>query len=128
MLASRVLNDPEISHLFFVDDDMGFNPSAFFKLLDFDREFAGHICPARHIDLPAQRGSGATRNISRTPGSSGAASSRSPLHLRKSSSYPGTRPPDLRHLEFYTGQILEFTMMAGTVDIMQLHEAIVFAA
>lgn len=53
MLASVILNDPQISHLFFVDDDMGFQPSAFFKLLEFDKEFAGHICPARHIDLPA---------------------------------------------------------------------------
>jgi hypothetical protein len=50
MLASRVLNDPEISHPFFVDDDMGFNLADFF----FDKEFAGHICPTHHIDLPAR--------------------------------------------------------------------------
>jgi hypothetical protein len=49
--ATAVLQDPSITHLMFIDSDMGFSPTAVTKLLDFDQPFAGCICPYRTMEF-----------------------------------------------------------------------------
>lgn len=49
-LASIVLNNPRLTHLLFVDSDMGFAPSAVMKLLYSGHDFCGCFCPNRSID------------------------------------------------------------------------------
>lgn len=53
MMASVVWSDPTFTHIFFVDDDMAFAPSAFFKLLDFDADVVGHLCQTREMAFDA---------------------------------------------------------------------------
>jgi len=48
--ATAVLNNPKITHLLFIDSDMGFQPSAVMRLFDFDKPFVGCICPYRSMD------------------------------------------------------------------------------
>jgi hypothetical protein len=50
ILASLVLQDPSLTHLLFIDADMGFRPEAVMRMLDFGKEFVGCACPARGID------------------------------------------------------------------------------
>lgn len=49
--ASLVLADPTVTHLLFVDADMGFEPTLIMKLLDEDREVAAASYPKRVLDL-----------------------------------------------------------------------------
>jgi hypothetical protein len=48
--ATALLEDPALTHLLFIDSDMGFNPTAVTRLLDLDKPFAGCICPYRTMD------------------------------------------------------------------------------
>lgn len=49
--ASAFLNDPKLTHLGFVDDDMAFMPSAFLRALEADKPLIGCLCPKRYIDI-----------------------------------------------------------------------------
>jgi hypothetical protein len=48
--VSTALADPAVTHLLFIDSDMGFQPSAVLRLLDFDKPYSGCICPYRKMD------------------------------------------------------------------------------
>jgi len=48
--VSRVLADASITHLLFIDADMGFRPSLVEKMLAFDRPLLGVVAPRRKID------------------------------------------------------------------------------
>lgn len=52
-LATKVLLDPEFTHLLFVDADMGFSPSLIAKMLDFNRPVVGCIYPRRVLNAQA---------------------------------------------------------------------------
>jgi hypothetical protein len=49
--ASIVYHDKTYTHLLFVDADIGFRPEAVLKMLDFDKDLVGCICPARRTDF-----------------------------------------------------------------------------
>lgn len=51
LFASRVLNDPDCTHLLFVDADMGFAPDAIFRLLDFDKPVTAIVYPSKVLPL-----------------------------------------------------------------------------
>lgn len=46
-MATRVLNDKALSHLLFIDSDMGFSPQLIEKMLAFSEPVVGAICPKR---------------------------------------------------------------------------------
>ena len=48
--ASIVLQDPSLTHLLFVDADMGFRPEAVIRLIDSGKAFCGCIYPGRRPD------------------------------------------------------------------------------
>lgn len=54
-LANQVLDDPGISHLLFIDADMGFRPALIEALLAADKPIVGTIAPQRHRDLDTLR-------------------------------------------------------------------------
>lgn len=56
VLANRVLADESISHLLFLDTDMGFRPELIGRMLDVDKPVVGTIAPQRHRDLDEFRG------------------------------------------------------------------------
>ncbi|WP_075215625.1 hypothetical protein [Mongoliimonas terrestris] len=49
IFASRVLNDPTFTHLFFLDSDMGFFPPLMDKMLDSGKPVVGAVYPARSL-------------------------------------------------------------------------------
>jgi len=49
-LASMVLNDTSISHLLFVDVDMGYRPETVLRMLEFGKPFVGCMYPQRNPD------------------------------------------------------------------------------
>ena len=49
IFASAVLADKNVSHLLFIDSDMGFLPDGILGLLDFDRPVVAAACPKRHL-------------------------------------------------------------------------------
>ncbi len=49
--ASIAYHDEAITHLLFVDADIGFRPEAVLKMLDLDKDMVGCICPARRTDF-----------------------------------------------------------------------------
>ena len=49
-LSSRVLDDAAISHILFVDSDVGFRPEAVVKLCDYGEPFCGCLYPARQVN------------------------------------------------------------------------------
>ncbi len=53
ILANRVLNDPSITHLLFIDTDMGFKADLIERLIDFGGTVVGTIAPqrVRNLDL-----------------------------------------------------------------------------
>ena len=51
LLATAVLMDPKISHLLFIDADMGCDPKLIFSMLDLDKPVVGCIYPRRTLDL-----------------------------------------------------------------------------
>lgn len=49
-IAARIANDKEITHLLFIDDDIGFSPESFAKLIEnSDLHILGLTCPLRQI-------------------------------------------------------------------------------
>jgi hypothetical protein len=62
--ASLVLQDASVSHLLFVDSDIGFRPDAVTRMLDSGKPIVGCICPGRVRD--PQRAFQAAR-LARTP-------------------------------------------------------------
>jgi hypothetical protein len=48
--ATAVLVRPAVTHVLFVDSDIGFSPSAVLRMLDFDKPFVGCLCPVRRLD------------------------------------------------------------------------------
>jgi hypothetical protein len=50
VLATRVLEDASLTHLLFIDADMGFRPELIEKMLAFDEPYVGAFCPARTMN------------------------------------------------------------------------------
>ena len=50
-IANTVYNDPECTHLLFIDDDMSFDAKLVLDLLKSEKPIVGAICPKRTIDL-----------------------------------------------------------------------------
>jgi hypothetical protein len=53
IFASIVLADPAITHLLFVDADMGFKPSLIERMIAFDKPVTGVVYPMRNLDPEA---------------------------------------------------------------------------
>ncbi len=51
MMASKVLRERDISHLLFVDDDMGFDPETVLDLMRAQAPVIGCIYPKRQLSL-----------------------------------------------------------------------------
>lgn len=51
IFASMMLNDPSITHLLFIDADMGFRPEAILRMLSFNKPVVGIIYPQRKTPL-----------------------------------------------------------------------------
>ena len=58
VMASKALLDGDITHILFVDTDMGFGASAVKKLIAAKRDVIGCACPYRTIPLHLQVGGG----------------------------------------------------------------------
>lgn len=52
MLAAQFLDNPDATHLLFVDSDIAFDPGQFERLLSQDKDFTGAFYPVRRIDWP----------------------------------------------------------------------------
>jgi hypothetical protein len=50
IIATQTLGRADLTHLLFVDSDMGFNPGLIMDMLRFDRPLVGAMCPKRQID------------------------------------------------------------------------------
>lgn len=50
-LVTRFLETPQVTHLLFIDSDIGFAPEQVFRLLAFDAEMATGVYPYKHLDL-----------------------------------------------------------------------------
>lgn len=53
ILASQVLADDTLTHLLFIDADMGFAPSLIAKMLAFRKPVVGIVAPQRRLDYEA---------------------------------------------------------------------------
>lgn len=49
-VVTQFLDDPQATHLLFIDADIGFEPDAVFRLLAFDAEIVGGVYPTKKID------------------------------------------------------------------------------
>lgn len=47
--AGLFLSKPALTHLLFIDADMGFEPSLVDKMIAFDRDFVSALCPQRNL-------------------------------------------------------------------------------
>ncbi len=52
LLAARFLDNPDATHLLFVDGDIAFDAAQFERLFALDQDFAGAMYPAKRIDWP----------------------------------------------------------------------------
>ena len=60
------LSNPQFTHLFWIDSDIGYSPEAAFRLLLADRDVVAGVYPLKREDWPANGvASGTTRNASR---------------------------------------------------------------
>lgn len=48
--VARFLEDPDATHLLFIDADIGFEPEQVFRLLSFNAEFSAAIYPLKKLD------------------------------------------------------------------------------
>jgi hypothetical protein len=55
--ASDVLHDATISHLLFIDADLGFDPNAVLRYLAFDKDVVCGVYPLKRLDTAALRAS-----------------------------------------------------------------------
>jgi hypothetical protein len=60
--ASDVLHDAAISHLLFIDADLGFDPNAVLRYLAFDKDVVCGVYPLKRLDTAALRASTATND------------------------------------------------------------------
>ena len=60
ILASMTLNDASLSHLLFVDSDMGFSPALIAKMIAFRKPVVGCICPKKSFNYEWFHASAAT--------------------------------------------------------------------
>jgi hypothetical protein len=51
-LMAKFLDTPSLTHLFFVDSDIGFGPEAIGRLIDFDQEVVAGMYPLKVIHWP----------------------------------------------------------------------------
>ncbi len=51
-VVAHFLGNPAATHLLFVDADIGFEPEAVFRLLDFGADMAAGVYPTKKIDWP----------------------------------------------------------------------------
>jgi len=49
-IVTQFLDDPAATHLLFIDADIGFEPEAVFRLLEFGADVAGGVYPTKKID------------------------------------------------------------------------------
>jgi hypothetical protein len=49
-IVTQFLDNPNATHLMFIDADIGFDAQAVFNMLDFDKDLVGGIYPAKNID------------------------------------------------------------------------------
>ena len=49
-VVTQFLDNPNATHLMFIDADIGFDAEAVFRMLDFDVDMVGGIYPAKNID------------------------------------------------------------------------------
>ena len=53
VLAAKLLDQPDTSHLLFVDADIAFEPEQVLRLLRFDRDFVAAFYPVKSVDWDA---------------------------------------------------------------------------
>lgn len=51
VFASRLLENPQYTHLLMIDADMGFHPSLVTRMLEMDKDVCAAIYPQRQLDL-----------------------------------------------------------------------------
>jgi hypothetical protein len=51
LISNFYFNKPDCSHILFIDDDMGFEASLIYEMLNLKKDFIGVIAPKRKIDL-----------------------------------------------------------------------------
>jgi hypothetical protein len=60
--ASDVLHETGFSHLLFIDADLGFDPNALIRYLEFDKDIVCGVYPLKRLDTAALRGSTAAND------------------------------------------------------------------
>jgi hypothetical protein len=56
-MASEFLHDSSLTHLLFIDADLGFDPAALLRFLAFDKELVCGVYPLKRLDIPGIRAS-----------------------------------------------------------------------
>jgi hypothetical protein len=56
-MASEFLHDESLTHLFFIDADLGFDPTALLRYLAFDKELVCGVYPLKRLDVAGIRAS-----------------------------------------------------------------------
>lgn len=51
LLSNFYFNKTDCSHILFIDDDMGFESTLVYEMLNLRKDYVGVIAPKRHIDL-----------------------------------------------------------------------------
>lgn len=50
-LVANMMNNPRSTHLMFIDADIRFNPDDIFKLLEYDFDVCGGLCPRKQLPI-----------------------------------------------------------------------------
>ena len=58
LVSDFFFNHPQCTHLLFIDDDMGYDASLIFEMLDLNEPVVGTIYPKRRVDLKKLHASG----------------------------------------------------------------------
>ena len=51
LVSNFYFNQPNATHILFIDDDMGFEPDLIERMLDLDEDVIGAICHKRSLDI-----------------------------------------------------------------------------